>query len=78
MFFAGLNENLTTFLYTEQGGQEIIFLKGEKSFLVLLYKVYNKVEMSATKKFGFQFQFLVSVYPTDRSIISDRKMFLDF
>ena len=35
------------------GGQENILLDGEKGFLVVLFKVYNKVEMSTTKKFGF-------------------------
>ena len=33
IFFVGVNENSTTFLYTfEKGGQENIFLEGEKKF----------------------------------------------
>ena len=28
--------------------------------------MYNNLEMLFTKKFGFQFQFLVSIYPTNR------------
>ena len=52
--FVGVNENSTTFLYTlNRGGQENIFLEGEKSFLVLFFKVYYKVEMLLTRKFGF-------------------------
>ena len=43
-----------TFLYTfEKGGQENVFLEGEKSFL---FKCYNKVEMSTTTKWFLVFR----------------------
>ena len=45
-------------------GQEKIFLEGEKKFL---FKVYAKVEILATKKFGFYF--LDSVYPMNRTYL---------
>ena len=61
--YVGVNENLKTFLYTLNRGNKNFFLEGEKSFLVSLIKVYNKVEMSTTKQFVFQFLYLVSVYP---------------
>ena len=49
LFFVGVNENSTTFLYTLN-----FFIRGKKVFLSFLFKVYKKVEMSATKKkFGF-------------------------
>ena len=51
--FVGVNENLTIFLYTLNRGDKKTFFRREKSFHVLLFKVYNKVEMSTTKKFGF-------------------------
>ena len=44
IFFAGVNENLMTFLYT---------LKTEGWKKVSFFKVYNKVKMLLTKKIGF-------------------------
>ena len=40
--------------------------EGEKK--VFFFKAYNKVEMLLTKKFGFQF--LVLVYPTNKTFMS--------
>ena len=48
-WFAGVNENSTTFLYTlNRGGT-----RKQKGKKVFFFKVYNKVEMLLTKKFGF-------------------------
>ena len=57
IFFVGVNENSTTFLYTfEKGGQENGFLEGEKKFSFPPFsKVYRKVEMSTTKNLEFGF-----------------------
>ena len=58
IFFVGVNENSTPFLYTlNRGEKKTFFLEGERSFLVLLFKVYNKVEISTTTKLIFQFWF---------------------
>ena len=43
IFFVGVNENSTTSLYT--------FNRADKKNI--FFKVYNKVEMLASKKFGF-------------------------
>ena len=52
--FVDVNKHLTTFLYTlNKGDKKNFFRRGKNSFLVLLFKVYNRVEMSTTKKFGF-------------------------
>ena len=53
--FISVNENLTTFLYTlnRGGGQENIFLERGKNIVLFFLRVYNKVERSTTKKFGF-------------------------
>ena len=54
IFFVGVNENSTPFLYTlNRGEKKTLFLEGERSFLVLLFKVYNKVEISTTTKLIF-------------------------
>jgi hypothetical protein len=45
-----------------RGDKKTVFLEGEKSFLFLLFKVYNKV---SNKKI------LVSVYPMDRTLITN-------
>ena len=37
IFFVGVNENSMTFLYSELGGQENIFLEEEKKFSCPLY-----------------------------------------
>ena len=67
MIFVGVNENSTTFLYTlNRRDKKTFFQKWKKVFLSSLFKACKKIEMSATKKFGFQFQFLVSIYPTNR------------
>ena len=39
MYFVGVNENVTTFLHTfEKGGQENVFLVGEKVFFSPFFK----------------------------------------
>ena len=67
IFFAGVNENsMTFFIHFEQEGQENRRVKK-----VFFFKVYNKVKMLSMKTFGFYFQFLVSVHPTNKSLILD-------
>ena len=48
IFFAGVNENSTTFLYTLNRGDKKT--EGKKVFF---FKVYTKVEMLLTKKIWF-------------------------
>ena len=68
MFLFGLNENSPTFLYTLNNGVKKKYSQEGKSLLFLFFfKVYIKFEMSTTKIFGFQIQFLVSVYSTNRT-----------
>ena len=52
MFFIGVNENSTIFLYTLNRGDKKT--AGEKSFL---FKVYNKVEMLLKKNWFLIFGF---------------------
>ena len=64
----GVNENSTTFLYTfDQGGQENIFLEGEKVFLSSFLKCITKWKYQQQQILVFSFSFLVSVYPNNRT-----------
>ena len=51
IFFVSLDENSTTFLHFEKGGQDFFF-EGKKVSLNSFFKEYNKVEMTITTKFG--------------------------
>jgi hypothetical protein len=44
-------------LFIHFGGAKKTFLEGEKVFLSSFFKVYNKVQMTTTKKFIFSFWF---------------------
>ena len=45
------------FIHFEYGGQENIFLEGEKSFLVLFFKGLTKSKCQQQKKLVFSFSF---------------------
>ena len=54
IFFVSVNENLMTFLYTlNRGGQENIFLEGEKVFLSSFLKCITNSKCQQQIKFGF-------------------------